>query len=170
MRYSRPQILYHWLSAGLIVIMVGTGMAYSYDLADDGAMMVHQIAGQSLIVVLVIRLITRFLRPPHPVETAHHKVEKILSQLVHLGLYLVMIAFVVTGYISASAETDSALIAPVSLAFARSDMGEMILEVHFLLKWALLALVALHIAGALKHHFWDKDATLSQMTFSAKRG
>ena len=35
---------------------------------------------------------------------------------------------------------------------------------HAYIAYALLALIALHIAGALRHHFLLGDATLSRMT------
>ncbi len=149
--------------------MLGTGLAYSYELADAGAMTVHQWAGQGLIAVLVVRILVRLSRNAPVHHTPHSAWEDMLARIVQAGLYLCMIAFVVTGYVSASAETDNVLIAPVSLAFARSDMGELMLEAHYMAKWVLLALLLLHIAGALKHAIWDKDNTLSNMTYHSKR-
>ena len=35
---------------------------------------------------------------------------------------------------------------------------------HKLLAWAIALLVALHVAGALKHHFVDRDDVLKHMT------
>jgi len=161
--YSSQQIAFHWLTFALVLIMAGTGLAYSYEWADSGAMTAHQVAGQLLIVVLLLRLMTRARTgAPAPLGT-HTITERRLAQVVHIGLYAVLIAFVVTGYVSASAETRNALLAPVGLGFARSDTGEALLETHYALKWALLTLFALHIAGALKHALIDRDATLSRM-------
>jgi len=162
-RYSPTQMALHWATFALILIMVSTGLAYSYELADSGAMTLHQLAGQTLIVVLVLRLITRLRRGAPPAPTAHARWERTLASTVHIGLYLVMIAFVATGYVAASGETDNALIAPLSLAFARSDLGESLLETHYALKWALITLFTLHLAGALKHALLDRDSTLSRM-------
>ena len=161
--YSSQQIALHWVTFALVLIMAGTGLAYSYEWADSGAMTAHQVAGQLLIVVLILRLVTRARTgAPTPLET-HTSAERRLAHIVHFGLYAVLIAFVVTGYVAASAETRNALVAPVGLGFARSDTGEALLETHYALKWALLALFALHIAGALKHTLIDRDTTLSRM-------
>ncbi|MOA52423.1 hypothetical protein D3C78_1757160 [compost metagenome] len=35
--------------------------------------------------------------------------------------------------------------------------------VHLWLAWGLIGMAALHALAALKHHFIDRDATLSQM-------
>jgi cytochrome b561 len=43
------------------------------------------------------------------------------------------------------------------------ELSELIKPVHHWLAYALAAVVALHIAGALKHHFIDRDGLLSRM-------
>jgi len=166
MKYSNAQVAYHWLSFLLIMVMIGTGLGYSYDVFGDGAMRVHQISGQILIVVLVIRVATRLTRRTPDIPNTHSTWERLLATAVQLALYGVLIAFVVTGYVSASAESSNALLMPVSLSFALSDTGEQLLEIHYMLKWVLLGLIGLHIAGALKHLIIDRDDTFSQMTFN----
>lgn len=165
MKFSNAQVAYHWLSFFLIMLMLGTGLGYSYDVFGDGAMRVHQISGQILIVILVIRIATRLGRRTPDVPNTHPAWERLLTGAVQLALYLMLIVYVATGYVSASAESSNALLAPVSLAFALSDTGELLFELHLMLKWALLALVGLHVAGALKHLIIDRDDTFSQITF-----
>ena len=166
MKYSNAQVAYHWISFVLILVMLGSGLSYSYDLVGDGGMRVHQIAGQVLIVVLVIRIATRLGRTTPDVGDAHPAWERFLAGAVQLALYAVLIAFVITGYVSASAESSNALIAPVSLTFALSDTGEQFLELHYTLKWVLLGLIGLHVAGALKHLIIDRDDTFSHITYN----
>ena len=166
MKYSNAQVAYHWLSFMLVMVMVGTGLGYSYDMFGDGAMRVHQISGQILIVLLVTRIATRLARRTPDIPKTHSMWERMLATAVQLALYWVLIAFVVTGYVSASAEQSNALLMPVSLAFALSDTGEQLLEIHYMLKWVLLGLIGLHVAGALKHLIIDRDDTFSQMTFN----
>ncbi len=168
MRYSTQQIAYHWITFALILVMAGTGLTYSYELADSGAIRVHQIAGQILMVVLILRLAMRLQRGTPPPQESHATWERRLAHIVHIGLYVVLFAFVATGYVAASGETDNALIAPLSLRFARSDFGETLLVTHYALKWALLALFVLHIGGAVKHAVLDRDGTLSRMMFSKR--
>jgi len=170
MKYSTAQVAYHWLTLLLLVVMGSTGMAYSFEVAEHDAMWVHQITGQALILVLALRIISRLSNPPRSAGPAVAAWQHLAAQAVHLALYLCLIAYVLTGYVSASAESTNALVAPLSFAFARSDFGELLLETHYILKWVLLGLVGLHVAAALKHHLWDKDTTLTHMTFSKNRG
>lgn len=172
MIYSRYHIVFHWITALLILVMLATGLAYSYELGGKGAMTTHQWAGQILIIVLLLRLGGRIVNRPRPAQdgqTLHGPLERLLAHATHIALYLVMIAFVVTGYVSASAFTQSALLAPVDIVFARSPAGERFLDAHYMMKWVLLGLLALHFSGTLKHLIWDRDNTLSRMLSSSPK-
>ena len=170
MKYSKTQITYHWLTVALLVIMALSGFAYSYDWIGNGIIRLHQVAGQLLILVLCARLASRLFghRPVDDIARAFW--ERQAARVVHASLYVCLIAYVVTGYVAASGLRDPLLIAPLNQALARSDGGELFLEAHFALKWVLLVLVSVHIAATLKHRFWDKDDTFSQMTFTSKKG
>ena len=167
MRYTNTQVLLHWITALLVVAMIATGALYSNDIGDDLPINIHQIVGQALIVVLILRLLVRSRHKAPPPNPSHQRWERALSGVVHFALYLALIVFVASGYVSASAFSESLLALPVDIGFARSDTGELILEVHFLMKFILAALLLLHIAGALKHAFVDRDKTLSRMWFSS---
>lgn len=166
MRYTHSHIIFHWLTALLVLGLVVSGLAYSFELADKGALNAHQVMGQALLVVVTLRVIARLARRPDKVDLGHASWERILAGAVHLGLYALLIAFIVTGYVSASALSNNMLLLPGDLAFARSDTGEVLLEIHYALKWVLLALFGLHFAGAMKHALVDRDNTLSSMWFS----
>jgi cytochrome b561 len=168
MKYATTQIIYHWLSALLILVMILSGLAFSYEWAGAWVIRAHQVAGQILIVVLALRIVAK-IRHRSTHQDTHNILEKIAAQTVHASLYLCMIAYVVSGYISASGLNNPFLIWPIDKSFARSDMGETILDWHYSLKWVLLALVTLHVLGALKHLLWDKDDTFSHMTLRPRK-
>ncbi|WP_165615078.1 cytochrome b [Yoonia tamlensis] len=168
MKYSPLLIILHWVTLLLILFMVFTGLAFRFEWGDAGAIRGHQTIGQLLIVVLALRILAK-LRQRTPYQNPHPFWERIAARTTHGALYLCMIAFVVTGYIAASGLDRPVLVWPAGKAFARSDTGEMILEWHYALKWVLLALVTLHVLGALKHLFWDKDDTFSHMTLRSRK-
>ncbi len=164
MKYATTHIAFHWITALLIVFMAASGLAYSYDIIDKPALTAHQIAGQVLILLLIGRIAARVFIRTQTVATTHPAIERAAAKATHLGLYLCLIAFAVTGYVSASALSSSALLFPVDIGFARSDTGEQLLELHFLLKWVLLGLLSLHLAGVIKHVLVDRDGTFAKMT------
>ena len=73
------------------------------------------------------------------------KVQGILAKLTHVGLYAVMILMPVSGYVAWFGGVEAAA------------------KGHNVLKIVLLALVALHVVGALYHQFVLRDGTLARM-------
>lgn len=169
MKYSKAQILYHWLTVVLLAVMALSGIAYTYDWLDKEVIDLHQVLGQLFIALLVARLAARLMNRAPAVTPAHSGFEMVMSRIVHVGFYICLIAYVATGYVAASGLGEPALIAPISQTFARSDLGEQILEAHFMLKWVVLGLLTLHIAAVLKHQFWDRDGTFSNMTLATRK-
>jgi len=163
-RYSLSLKSAHWISALLILGMATTGMMYFWEISGQTAITVHQIMGQALIVVLIWRLWAKF-KSNRPDHAGHAVWERVLASAVQIALYGALFAFVITGYVSASALRETSLLFPVDFAFARSSVGEQFLNTHYTMKWVLLGLLALHIAGAVKHHFIDRDTTLKHIWF-----
>ena len=168
MTYSRSQILLHWATFGLVVVLALSGLAYTYEWAGKDIIRLHQFAGQALILLIIGRLISRAFSRPKASTDQGPAWERRLATTVHVALYVCLIAYLVTGYVSGSALRDPVLIAPVDLAFARSQTGELLLEIHFALKWVLLGLLGLHILGALKHALWDQPSAPSNMLSLSK--
>ncbi len=162
--YSRSLKSAHWVSAGLVLGMAVSGMMYFLEIGGKQSIVAHQIMGQGLILVLAWRLLAKFRsgKPRH----AHALWERVLAGGVQIALYGVLIAFLVSGYVAASALRDTSLVLPVDFAFARGPIGEQFLNAHYNMKWVLLGLLVLHIAGALKHHFIDRDTTLRNIWFT----
>lgn len=167
-RFTPAQIAWHWLSVALLAALLASGFLYSYDVLGGGAIVFHQITAQLLIVTVVLRLIWRLRRPP-AADTAHQAWERALAGLVHLALYLSLLAFIVTGYVAASSLREPSLLWPLDRGWARSDTGEWLTEIHYILPWIFLGILALHVAGALKHALIDRDGTLRAMWFSKAR-
>lgn len=158
MTYTSPQVWLHWITAAIVLAMVASGLAYGLDLADDWAIKAHQVMGQLLIVVVVIRLAWRLTHAPQ--GTAPGPVWQVrLAGLVHIALYLLLIAYLVTGYVSASGLGAPTLLFPINQALARTDFADTLVGVHYALKWVLLGVISLHIAGALKHLIVDRTSS-----------
>lgn len=49
------------------------------------------------------------------------------------------------------------------------ELGNLLQDVHAWLNYTLAAIVVIHIAAALKHHFIDKDNVLTRMLPGFKR-
>lgn len=42
-------------------------------------------------------------------------------------------------------------------------LADIMVQTHGVLAWSLIAMIALHVGGALKHHIIDRDDTLKRM-------
>jgi cytochrome b561 len=172
-RWSPVVIVLHWLSAVAIVSLLALGFymtradldaARKFDLYQ-----LHKALGWLTLVLTVARLVVRGSTPaPEPLATISPTTNA-LARGAHFALYALALIVGFSGWVRIS----SAIIPiPIDLfGFANvPDIAPMNLELsdamacaHRLAAYALAALVALHAAAALKHHFIDRDATLRRM-------
>jgi cytochrome b561 len=90
--------------------------------------------------------------------------EKSLAKLVHMFLLYVAVAIPVAGYLMSGNKLVIIGDITVPALFELSkDLRKTLFEVHETLAWTAAAIIALHAAAALKHHFIDKDDTLKKM-------
>ena len=108
MKYSKAQIFYHWVSVMLLIIMTLSGLAYTYDWLGKGVINLHQIVGQLFIALLAIRLFARLKRRATSTPPAQSGIQAAMARIVHVGFYGCLIAYVATGYVSASGLGDPA--------------------------------------------------------------
>ena len=168
MRYSYGIILLHWTTAVLIFALTTSGLLYSYKIVGSNALIFHQWGGQLLSALVFVWIGVRLAFGVGPCNPDHVWWEKIIAAIVKITLYILLIAYIVTGYVSASGLRSTELLFPINVAFARSDLGDLFMEAHFALKWVLLVVLALHLLGTLKHSFIDRDNTLRNIWITKK--
>lgn len=126
----------------------------------------HKALGAALLALVVLRLVWHRISPPPPPLPAPRPWQDRLARLVHRLLYVLMVGVPLSGWVMASAsgiETELPggltlpAIAPVSVAVEDTAAA-----VHRALTRALMAVVALHIAGALARAAAG-DGTLRRM-------
>lgn len=160
---------FHWLTAATIVAMFAIAWrmtALPVGLAKLQAYGWHKSLGLAILAVTVLRLLWR-LANPQPRFLGSGNWQRRASTVAHWLLYACLIAMPVLGWLmSAAANTPVNLfelvVLPNPIAPDR-DLAHLFEEAHGTLAYGLLALVALHGAAALKHHFRDGDATLRRM-------
>ena len=158
----------HWTTAALMLALATSGLLYSYKIVGSNALIFHQWAGQLLLVLVFIWIGVRLAFGVGLPNSDHLWWEKILAALVKITLYALLIAYVVTGYVSASGLRSTELLFPINVAFARSDLGDLFMEAHFALKWVLLAVLGLHVLGTIKHSIIDRDNTFRNIWITKK--
>mgnify|MGYP003507926535 FL=1 len=169
--YGLLSIVLHWLMAVGVFGMFALGLwmveldYYSrwYKQAPD----LHKSIGLCLLALMLLRFGWRQLSPrPLPLASHTASIQRV-SKAVHLLLYVGLLALMLSGYLISTAEGRGISVfgwfeVPASLT-SIPDQEDLAGEVHFWLAWAVVVFAGLHALAALKHHFIDRDATLSRM-------
>lgn len=181
-RYTSTAILLHWLIAVLILANLALPTIWE-NVADDQAgplIDLHKSIGVSVFGLVVLRVLWRLTHPAPALPAGYKRWEVTLSHIVHGVLYLLMLGVPLAGYIMASAwkgapENPMLLFGLVEFpqiasimamdAASKEELHHLFEEIHELSAWALLALVVLHVLGALKHQLLDKESELQRMWF-----
>lgn len=179
-RYTRLAMLFHWLIA--IMITVNVALVLTVDFMPDsfGRPMIntHKSIGLTVLGLAILRLLWRFANPPPALPPSYASWEKRLSHWAHVALYVLIFAMPITGWIHDSA-WKGAPQHPLNLygvipwfrigwikdqdPATKEQIHSVFSQIHGSLAYVLYALVALHIAGALKHQFLDKEPELQRM-------
>lgn len=135
----------------------------------------HKSLGVSLLILTVLRLWWRWRQSVPPAPAGIKPWENRASSLVHALLYFLLFALPLSGWLAASTS-----IVPWKLwwlipwpRLAEPDPGlhDLAETAHGVLVWALVALLILHVAAALRHHFIKRnDVLVGMWTGSRKNG
>lgn len=171
-RYSTGAIAFHWIIALLIAFnYVAAWMAEDLPKEQAGALMGnHKAVGITILLLTVLRILWRITHRPPAFLTSLQPWEAMLSRVTHALFYVLMIGIPLAGWLMHSAYSGGA---PVNafgvfsypgLPLAADKAGAHTAgEVHEILATAMLVLAGLHVLGALKHQFLDRDGSLARM-------
>jgi len=179
-RYTNVAIAFHWIVALLIIVNVG--LAWSWDYVPDDAVRPlinnHKSIGITLLGLITLRLLWRMTHPAPPLQAGLRSWERGLAHSAHIALYLIMFALPLSGWIMDSAYKDAAthpnfwfgLFEWPRLGFVmamdpatKKSVHDIFGATHEIAADILYFLLFLHIAGALKHQFIDKNRGLARM-------
>jgi cytochrome b561 len=173
-RYTRTAIALHWLMALLIFSAFPLGV-YMHDLPLSPTKLqlfsYHKWIGITILLAAAARLAWRFTHPA-PAMLDMPRWQQVAAHGIHHLLYLLLFAVPLSGWLMSSAKGFQTVwfgVLPLpDLVGKNKELGDLLKEVHEMLNFGLLLLVGAHIAGALKHHFVERDDTLRRMTFRYK--
>jgi cytochrome b561 len=168
-RYSPTAMALHWLLALMIVgsFLVGltmSGMPFSplrlklYNW--------HKWAGIVILTLSALRLLWRLSHRP-PADVPMPRWQQQAAHAAHGLLYVLFFAVPLAGWAYSSAAGFPIVVFGVlplpDFVPADKALAESLKQLHRYLAYGLGAVVLLHVAGALKHHFIDRDGLLQRM-------
>jgi len=168
--YTRTAISLHWLMALGLIGAFSLGV-YMHELPLSPFKLKlyawHKWAGVSLFMLVLVRLAWRLSHPAPPLPTSMPAALRVLAHVVHVALYVLMLAIPLSGWLMSSAKGFQTVwfgvIALPDLLSKNTELGDLLQSVHEALNLSMAALVVAHIGAALKHHFIDRDDILRRM-------
>jgi cytochrome b561/polyisoprenoid-binding protein YceI len=179
-RYSSGAILLHWLIAATLVMQFVLGWATEGPNGPQtfAIFQLHKSIGITILLLTIIRIAWRLTHRPPPLADTLKSWERTLARIVHGGFYALLLVLPLTGWLMVSTSKVKVptllfgtipwphIPVPDSLRAIMHDVSES----HGLLAEAMLVLIGLHVLGALKHHYIDRDAELARMIPGVQAG
>ncbi|WP_439484966.1 YceI family protein [Blastomonas fulva] len=168
-RYSLGAIVLHWLIAAALAFQIIFAESLEGPRGPDlfARFQLHKSVGITILLLSVLRVGWRLIAP-RPAAVPGPKWAMTLSSLVHLGFYIVMIGAPLTGWILVSTsdiKVDTLLFGSIPWPNLPVPqwMGEPSEEIHEILPNVGIALLVLHVAGALRHQYLLGTPILARM-------
>jgi cytochrome b561 len=170
-RYSAPARFFHWSVAILMLVVWPVGQVidwvYEIEWAKTLGYAVHENLAVLIWVLVLARLAYRWLNPPPPLPASMPKVQQLAAHAVHAGLYMFLFLMPIVGFVATNAwgfPLDLAGLLPLPDPIGNNEAaGKVLSWIHEYAAYVLLALIVIHIAAALFHHFVQKDGMLRRM-------
>ena len=169
-RYSTVSLILHWLIAALVVTQVALIWAHE---ATNGPIsrefvQIHKSVGLGILVLTLGRIGWRIANPAIPLPDPMPRWQKLLARTTHVLFYAFLIGMPLVGWAASSAggreiEWFGLFVWPSLPIGGGREMAGNLMDLHRLAAKALYVLIALHVIGALKHHFVDRDNVLHRM-------
>jgi cytochrome b561 len=171
-----PAKILHWVGAVLILLLLVHGWWMTHitprpeRLANYAG---HSAMGYDLLALLILRLLWRWLNPAPELPADLQRWEHIAARVSHAALYVLMFVVSLTGWVVATTFRNPMTkdlfgidVPPIVTTVDRS-VRQWLEESHMVLAYVLAAVVFIHIAAALRHHFLKRNDVLRRMIWSS---
>ncbi len=153
----------HWITATLILCLIPMGLfisvlkAGSPDRAEFLA--AHQSLGLTVLGIAGLRLFWLLLSPPPAPAAGSTPRERRLARAVHIGLYSLILAFPVSGFLVSAYGSEAVQFfgwtVPFPLGPAKGTASLWMAAHDLVLPFLFYALIFAHVGAVLKHHVLD---------------
>lgn len=169
-RYSAVSMVFHWTIA--IAVIANWRIAEAANHAQGAAKAAifanHKALGIAILVLTLGRIAWRLTHPMPALPANYAAWETVLARTTHVLFYVLLIGLPLGAWIANSMTGRDidffGLFTIPRLPVAENKaLGGAIFDAHAAGGTFLLALIALHILGALKHTFFDRDGGIFRM-------
>jgi len=170
-RYDKVAITLHWVVAVLVLCQISLGWSM-IDIPKNppglraGWFNLHKSIGLTIGLLVLFRLAWRIGHPPPPLPASMPRWQARAARTSHFLLYAALIAQPLIGYLGSSFTPYPIKYFGVTLppwGWDAPALKELCSAAHFGLACLITALVAIHIAAALKHLLVNRDGVFQRM-------
>ena len=133
----------------------------------------HKWVGVTVFVLATARILWRLRHAPPLPPASMPAWERRLANASHALLYVLIFAAPLSGWLFSSAagfQTVYLGVLPIPDLLAKNrELAEVLRIAHHWINYTMAAVVALHVAAALKHRFVDRDEVFARMLPQARR-
>jgi cytochrome b561 len=166
-----PARAFHWIVAALVLGLFAHGL-WMEDIPDDAAQFqiwLHSAVGITLLAIAALAFVWWLFNvvPAEPAGTPEW--QRRAARIAHWTLYTLIFAVTITGWALTGTLREPVgidlfgFIGVPQLVAPGSADHELFEEAHEILSNVLIALVVVHVAAALYHHFVLRDGVLRRM-------
>jgi len=174
-RYHPVLVALHWILAFLVLADLTVGTAVVRHVPNDlprkvDVLRMHAIGGTLILTLTLVRLGVRALSSKPARASAGAQWLDRLAWLSHWSLYVAVLGIALSGL---AMGMQAHLLEIVFMRQGRLPDSFWIYPmryVHLFFSRLLMALIALHVAGALYHTFILRDRLLARMGFGKRHG
>jgi cytochrome b561 len=169
-KFAPVAIALHWTIAAALIFSVISGLGYVY--IDDTrtsrlSLEIHQTIGFVIFLLALVRLYWRVTHAPPPPPEGYTRAQRSAAFVTHATLYLFIVGMPISGYMGLAARGREipvfGLVNLPHLTPLSFDLSNSATTLHYYSQYALYALVVIHVAAALWHHFILKDDVMRRM-------
>ena len=176
-RWGWPAKTLHWIGAVIILLLLGHGWWMTHmtprpeRLANYAG---HSALGYDFLVLLVLRLLWRWLNPVPELPADLKPWERMAARAGHISLYVLMFIVSLTGWLVATTfrvpmtKDIFGINFPAIITTVDRPVRQWIEGSHKWLAYVLAAVVVVHIIGALRHHVLKRNDVLRRMTWGMR--
>jgi len=172
-RYSNAAVAFHWITAALVLTQVIIGFAFGEFMEKGPARAEvfawHKTLGALILVLALIRLAYRLKNRPPPFPPDLPRWRRIAAVWSHRAFYFLLVVLPLTGLIAVSGRSPDGttqlvggIVIPIIPGIGK-ETGANSGDLHVVLVYTTIALLALHVAAAISQQFFEHDRAARRM-------